>query len=233
MSVIDADSGAVVPDNATQPFPDPGETALDHAAQSAGRVLRQYRNSPNLQGLIAGLSALAQRIENCLVQIAALDAVTTTNPSSTVDVNLDVTGDLVGQSRVLSDGTVLTNGQYVAAIGLRIARNHSIASSPQFVAAVTGALAAIYGASPPPFRYYDLGGMAIGMEFGTGAVPDSAAVALIGDGGVAPIAEGVSVGREWYDAADWFAFNEDAATGAKGFGLESDPSVGGQLAMLF
>jgi hypothetical protein len=233
MSVIDADSGAVVPDNATQPFPDPGETALDHAAQSAGRVLRQYRNSPNLQGLIAGLSALAQRIENCLIQIAALDAVATTNPSSTVDVNLDVTGDLVGQSRVLSDGTVLTNGQYVAAIGLRIARNHSIASSPQFVAAVTAALAIIYGGSPPTFRYYDLGGMAAGMEFGTGAVPDSASVALISDGGIAPVAEGVGIGREWYDPAEWFGFDEDTRSGSKGFGLESDPTAGGRLAMLF
>lgn len=232
MSIIDADSGEVVPDNATQPFPDAGEVALDHAAQAAGRVLRQYRNSPKLQGLIAGLAALAQRIENCLVSIAALDdpAVATGNASDPIGQPgpLDVTGELVGQSRVLSDGTVVNDATFRTYIALRILRNSSIASSPEYVAALT----TIFGATP--FRYYDLGGMAVGLELGTGAAPSSDIIALIDrDTGLVAVADGVGVGRVWYDPADYFAFAEDLGAGAKGFGLESDASIGGRLAMLF
>jgi hypothetical protein len=232
VSVIDADSGAVVPDNATQPFPNAGEIALDHAAQAAGRVLWQYQNSPKLQGLIAGLAALAQRIENCLVSIAALDdpAVATGNASDPVGQPgpLDVTGELVGQSRVLSDGTVVDDATFRAYIALRILRNSSIASSPEYVAALT----AIFGATS--FRYMDFGGMAVGIELGTGAAPSNDIIALIDrDTGLAPVAMGVGVGREWYDPAEWFAFNEDAGTGAKGFGEIGDPTQGGDFAELF
>jgi hypothetical protein len=232
VSVVDPDSGAVVPDNAAQPFPNAGEVALDHAAQAAGRILRQYRNSPNLQGLIAGLAALGQRLENCLVSIATLDdpAVATGNASDPIGRPgpLDVTGELVGQSRVLSDGTVVNDATFRAYIALRILRNKSIASSPEYVAALT----AIFGATP--FRYMDFGGMAVGIELGTGAAPSDDIIALIDrDTGLAPVAMGVGVGREWYDPAEWFGFAEDPGAGAKGFGLESDPSVGGRLAMLF
>ncbi len=233
MSVIDADSGEVVPDNATQPFPDPGETALDHAGQAAGRILRQYQNSPNLQGLIAGLAALAQRIENCLVSIGALDdpAVATGNASDPTGQPgpLDVTGELVGQSRVLSDGTVVNDATFRAYIALRILRNTSIASGPEYVAALT----TILGSTP--WRYYDLGGMVIGTDVGTGTTPPSNdTIALLDrDTGLVAVADGVGDIREWYDPAEWFAFAEDTGSGADGFTEIGTPSYGGAFAELF
>jgi hypothetical protein len=83
-----------------------------------------------------------------------------------------------------------------------------------------------------PFRYMDFGGMAVGIELGTGAPPSDDIIALL-DFGPTPRAMAVGVGREWYDPADYFAFEDDPGVGAKGFGLASDPSVGGRLAMLF
>lgn len=232
MSVIDADSGETVPDNAVQPFPNPGEVALDHAAQAAGRILRQYKDSPKLQGLIAGLAALAQRIENCLISIAALDdpAVATGNASDPVanPGPLDVTGELVGQSRVLSDGTVVNDATYRIYIALRILRNSSIASSPEYVAALT----TIFGSQP--FLYYDLGAMSVGLELPTGAPPSDDTIALLDrDIGPVPVAMCVGVGRLWYVPTAYFAFAEDTRTGATSFGEIGHPSFGGPFGEIF
>jgi len=227
MSVIavDPDSGEVVPDGATQPFPNPGEVSLDHATQAADRVEAQYQKDVPLLATIAGHAGLAQRIENCLNSIPGLLAIASDNPSSTTNVNLDAVGALVGQSRVLSDGTTLTNAELVTIIGLRILRNTSIASSPQFIAALT----AILGSTP--FRFYDLGGMYVGLEVGTGSTPSADIVAELDD--LAPRAMGVQVGREWYDPTEYFAFDEDVTSQAKGFGELGDPTQGGDFADLF
>ena len=226
--VVDPDSGEVVPDDATQPFPNPGEVSLDHVAQAASRVEAQYQKDTTLLATIAGHAGLAQRIENCLNSIPGLLAVASDNPSATTNVNLDAVGNLVGQSRVLSDGTIRTNAELVTAIGLRILRNTSIASSPQCVAALT----AIFGSTP--FRYYDLGGMSVGIEIATGAAPSSDTISLLDDG-VSPIARamGVGVGRVWYTPSSYFGFAEDTRSGRKGFGLESNLSLGGEFGMLF
>ena len=227
MSVItvDPDSGEVVPDDATQPFPNPGEVSLDHVAQAASRSEAQYQKDTTLLATIAGLAGLAQRIENCLNSIPGLLAIASDNPTSTTNANLDAVGELVGQSRVLSDGTIRTNAELVTAIGLRILRNTSIASSPQFVAALT----AVFGSTP--FRYYDLGGMAVGIELGTGAAPSNDIIAELDD--LAPRAMGVGVGREWYTPSRYFGFAEDTGAGVRGFGVEGDLTKGGPFAMLF
>ena len=49
MSILDADSGELVPDNATQPFGLWRDGALT-MRQAVGRVLRQDQKSPKLQG---------------------------------------------------------------------------------------------------------------------------------------------------------------------------------------
>lgn len=235
---IDPNSGATVPDNATQPFPDPGETALDHAAQAATRIIRQYRNSPKLQGLIAGLAALAQRIEDCAVSIGPLDdpAVATGNQANPAGEPgpLDVTGDLVGQSRVLSSGTVVADALFRVLIAMRILRNASIASGPEFVDALTKIFSPPFVGADVPFRFYDLGGMVVGLELGSGSAPSQDTIALLADDGPTPKAMGVTIGREWYDPTNWFAFEEDTRTGASGFAeLGGDPSFGGEFAELF
>jgi hypothetical protein len=232
---VDPQSGETLPVDATSPFPNPGETATDFDAQSATRVALQYKNSPNLLATISANNNPFQQLEDCAVTIPALDDPTVTdNPTSTTNVNLDVIGEIVGQSRVLANGTVLTNAKYLQLIALRIARNSSTGTSPEFLDYLTFVFQTYVGGSAP-FRFYDIGGMAVGVEIG--AAPSGDQIALLNDGpsplSPAPRAMGVSVGREWFDESTWFAFAEDTGSGAKGFGLESDPTVGGQLAMLF
>ncbi len=221
MSTIDPDSGATIPENGTAPFPNPGETAQDYDAQAQAEVLHQYKESTKLRANISALMAGWQAIEDCAVNIPKQR-----DPAIAEGVNLDVTGDLVGQSRVLTSGTQLSDADYRLIIAVRILRNHSIGSSPEFLEF----LVFVFGVTP--FRYMDFGGMAVGIELGTGAPPSDDILALL-DFGPTPRAMAVGVGREWYDPAEWFGFDEDTRTGSKGFGLESDPSVGGQLAMLF
>jgi hypothetical protein len=226
MSTLDADSGELVPDNATQPFPNPGESAMDHVAETTGEIISQYSKAARLIATATAFASAMQKLEDCAVSIPQLD-----DPAIATGVNLDVTGNLVGQSRVLSDGTILSDAMYRLLIALRITRNSSIGSSPAFLDYLTFVFQT-YVSGSTPFRYYDVGGMAVGIEVGSGAAPSADQIALLDDG-PSPRAMGVSVGREWYDPTEWFGFAEDTRTGAKGFGLESDPTVGGPMSMLF
>jgi hypothetical protein len=219
--VVDAESGETVPPNATLPFPNPGEVALDHDAQAQSRVISQYRNSTNLKGTISDLVAPFQALENCLVTIPQLD-----DPAVATGVNLDVTGELVGQIRTLADGTIYNDADYRILIGARILRNRSIGSSPEFL----DFLVFVFGATP--FRFFDLGGMSVGIEIGSGAPPPDDQIALL-DAGPTTRAMAVGVIRVWYDPAEWFAFAEDTAPNAKGFGEIGDPTKGGGMAEIF
>jgi Protein of unknown function (DUF2612) len=221
MSSIDPDSGATIPENGSAPFPNPCDTTQNYDAQAQGEVLHQYRESTKLKATITALMSAWQAIEDCAVNISRQR-----DPAVAAGVNLDVTGDLVGQSRVLTTGTVLLDADYRLIVGVRIARNHSIGSSPEFL----DFLVFVFGATP--FRYMDFGGMAVGIEVGTGTAPAADIVALL-DHGPAPRAMAVGVGREWYDPADYFAFNTDPGAGAKGFAIASDPTAGGKFAMTF
>jgi hypothetical protein len=218
---IDPDSGATIPEDATAPFPNPGETAMDIDAQAQSRVLTQYRESPNLKGTISDHAELFQDLEDCSVNISKQR-----DPAIAEGVNLDVIGVLVGQSRVLTTGVELADADYRDFIALRIARNHSIGSGPEFVAALEAVL------DPTPFRFVDLGGMAVLIELATGAPPTDDQIALL-DYGPTPRAMAVGVSRAWYDPDDYFGFEEDPRPGRKGFGLTSDPSLGGKMGMRF
>lgn len=223
---LDPDSGATIPENGSAPFPNPGETPQDYDAQAQAEVLQQYREATKLKGTITALMSGWQAIEDCAVNIPRQR-----DPSIAEGVNLDVVGELVGQSRVLSSGTVLSDAVYRVLIALRIKRNASLGTSPEFLDYLTFVFQT-YVAGATPFRYMDFGGMAVAVEVGLGAAPSSDQLALLDDG-PDPRAMAVGVGREWYDPAEWFGFLEDTRTGAKGFGLESDPTIGGRLAMLF
>lgn len=229
---VDPDSGETPPPNSTSPFPNPGETAQDYDAQAQGRVTLQYRKSPKFLATISILAAAIQALENCAVQIATLD-----DPAIATGVNLDVTGDLIGQSRVLSNGTVVSDAVYRLLIALRIAKNNSIGSSPEYLAYLTFVFHMYVGGSAP-FRYYDSGGMAVGIEVGTGGPPSDDQLALLNDGpgssSPSPRAMGVGVGRAWYDPADYFGFFEDTDAGAFGFAeIGGSPTLGGKFAEIF
>jgi len=216
---VDPESGETIPEGASVPFPDPGETAQDYDAQAQAEVLTQYQESPKLKATITALMAGWQAIEDCLVQIPGLR-----DPATATDVNLDRVGELVGQSRVLTTGTELSDAEYRTFIALRILRNKAIGSGPEFVAALEAIL------DPIAFRFVDLGGMAVLIEIATGAPPSDDQIAAL-DHGPIPRAMAVGVGRTWYDPEDVFGFEED--DDAIGFGEVGDPGFGGGLAEIF
>jgi hypothetical protein len=217
---FDPESGAVIPDSATAPFPNPCESAHDYATEARDHVVAQYRDSPRLMGTVDDLVANTQAMEGQLVAIPGLD-----DPAIAGGVNLDVTGDLVGQSRVLKTGTELSDANYRLLIAQRILRNKSIGSGPEFVDALTAVL------SPTTFRFVDLGHMAVIVEIATGGPPTDDQIALL-DYGPTPRAMAVGVGRRWYDPASYFGFIEDPS--ALGFAEIGDPPPpGGHLAEIF
>jgi hypothetical protein len=218
--VVDPDSGETVPEGATSPFPNPGDTAQDYDAQAQGEVLLQYRESTKLKATISALMAGWQAIEDCITQIAKLR-----DPAVATGNNLVITGELVGQSKILKNGTVESDAFFRLLIAARITRNNAIGTAPEFIAAVT---AIVFPSTP--FRYMNFGGLATGIE--VGAEPTSDQIALL-DAGPLPLDMAVDLSRVKYDPTEWFGFAEDTRTGSKGFGLESDASKGGKLAMLF
>lgn len=217
---IDPESGATIPEDATAPFPNPGETAQDYDAQAQSRVLHQYKESTNLKGTISDNAELFQDIEDCLVVIPTL-----LDPAVATGVNLDRIGELVGQSRVLSSGTELNDAAYRLLIAQRILRNRAIGSGPEFVAA----LEYVFGATP--FLFQDLGHMAARVSVATAGPPTDDQLAILGSD-VMPRPMAVGVTRLWYDPDNYFGFSDDP--NADGFGEIGDPPPpGGKLAELF
>lgn len=218
---IDPESGATIPDGATSPFPNPGETAQDYDAQAQAEVITQFRESTKLRQTISDLMAGWQAIEDCMVTIGEqLD------PAIAEGDNLDVIGQRIGQSRVLITGTELSDADYRLIIAQRILRNRAVGSGPEFVTALE------FVFDPTPFRFIDLGYMSVIVEIATGAPPSDDQIALL-DYGPMPRAMAVGVGRDWYDPASYFAFADDVGAGAKGFGEIGDATKGGPMAEIF
>lgn len=217
---IDPDSGAELPEDMESPFPDPGETAKDHDAQAAGRVAMQYSDKARFMATVALHAEAAQGIEDCAVTIPPLD-----DPALATGKNLDVTGELVGQSRVLTSGTELSDSTYRLLIAARIVRNSGKATSPELIAFLEDI---VFGSTA--FRFYDAGGMVVGIE--VDGAPNADQKALIKNGPI-PKAAGVGFIKGWYTAARFFGFEEDTRPGRRGFGLASDPDTGGYWGMLF
>jgi hypothetical protein len=222
---IDPASGATVPDGAESPFPSSCEVAPDLVAQGLARLATQYRQSPKFIAMLTFLIQGVKDLADVAAQIPGL-----LDPAVATVKNLDVVGQLVGQSRVLSSGTEVSDTLFRGLIALRIARNASKGTSPELVAALTAVLSPPFQVSPIPFRYFDLGGMSVGLEAGTGTPPSADLRALV-NGGPLPVAMGVGFSKAWYDPASYFGFDEDPD--AKGFGIAGDATKGGKFAMAF
>jgi hypothetical protein len=117
------------------------------ATQGLGRLVSQYTRSPKLIGLLTGLYQLGQDLDLLINRMSRIlnphddvnanaptytgtpvDAGTAgtddTGPDGTVCVQLDIIGRVVGLSRVLPNRNLMTNGDYLRAILVRIDRNH-------------------------------------------------------------------------------------------------------------
>lgn len=134
------------------PTPDvltPTGGAPDLVAQATRRVLTQFKNSPKLNALITFCCQQFQVVANALMVIPTLD-----DPAIAGGVNLDVTGDLVGQARLLPNGVKVNDTVYRLLIAVRILRNSSSGTAPQIIAAAF----LLFGVE---VRFFDFGGMAV------------------------------------------------------------------------
>ena len=83
---------------------------LDHEAQAVSRLLTQFRDATTLQGYIKALMSEANPIE-----MALFDTLTKRGIDTAEGVQLDILGDIVGQSREIVDASALTFFGYVGA----------------------------------------------------------------------------------------------------------------------
>lgn len=73
--------------------------AIDHIKQALGRVIKQYQGSMNLLAFIAGTLEIANELESVLLSLMDLPDI-----DMMQGVNLDVIGEIVGQSRNIVAG---------------------------------------------------------------------------------------------------------------------------------
>lgn len=167
--------------------------------QARSRVILQYQNSPKLLKEIELHAMIGQQVMDFFATLPPLD-----DPANASGVNLDVDGEIVGQGRLLSDGTIATDGQYRVLIAMKGARNVARVSSADYLAG----LVALFGA---PVRLADHGGMAISYVVMREPTADEVSVL---DADIVPRPMGVKVTRAWAPAI-YFGFAEDP--GASGF----------------
>lgn len=194
---------------------DPLETPQDQTALARARVISQYRNSQKLLATLDALVAHLQDIEDVLTVIPTLD-----DPAIATGVNLDVTGDLVGQSRLLINGDVVNDTQYRLLIAARIARNTSHGTGPEIIAE----LETIFGVE---VRFSDLGGMAISIS--VGRIPTADEIAVL-QADILPRPMGVKLFTQYHAAG---AFGFDDTPGATTFSENGGASVGTGFAEIF
>jgi len=188
---------------------DPEDTPADYIAQARSRIAQQYQQSTRLLAELDALTGPMQELEDATVTIPSLDDIDVAG-----GVNLDVTGDIVGQSRILVNGDIVTDAQYRLLIRARIARNGSHSTGPDFIASI----GIIFPGAP--VRLFDFEGMAIGFLIGVSLTADDISV-LSGD--ILPRPMGVRINpRGFYDPNAYFGFADDP--NAKGF---SDDTIRG------
>lgn len=197
-------------------------TSQDLVATAIGRIITQYKGKPKLQGSIEATVQTIQELDDCALQIPPLYDI-----DVATGVNLDMLGKLVGQSRVLVNGSTVTDEQLRLLIRARIARNATHATGEEMIAQ----LALIF--SGAHIELYDWEMMSIGYAIGRVLTSDEVAVLQTG---ILPKPMGVSiVPSEFYDPNDFFGFAEDPDPHAAGLGDDSSGTTvgGGTLATEF
>jgi hypothetical protein len=210
VEVID-DNGATVTADDSWAVVAPDDSDLVAEAQSL--VIIQYRYAPKLNAVVAMHAWMAQQVVDCANSVPPLDDTT-----QATGVNQDVNGEIVGQLRLLGDGTEMTDSEYAVVIGARITRNHAHVDPASYLSY----LATFFGA---PVTLIDHGGMSITYQVGREPTADE--LAMLNDDIVArPM--GVQVTRQWYDP-DYFALEEVSDPGGHGLADDSGgyPGVGG------
>src|SRR4029077_11919523 len=119
---------------------------IDYPPVAGAKGLIQYRQSVKLLAFIDSLIGALQDIEDTANEIPPLDDI-----DAAGGVNLAVIGDRVGQSKVLLDGSTVSDALYRILIRARITRNQARATGPDLLAILSGIFSA-------PVRFDDYGG---------------------------------------------------------------------------
>ncbi len=85
---------------------------IDYVAQAISRVIQQYADKPNFLAVVELYAGIAQRLETSREDLYNLSDIDKMGGH-----NLDVIGDIVGQSRVLIDAEFLEYFGYIGAPG--------------------------------------------------------------------------------------------------------------------
>lgn len=197
------------------------DVPIDYEAQAHSRVLVQYRQSVKLLAFIDSLIDPMQEIDDAALLIPPLDDIDVAG-----GVNLDVTGELVGQSRVLLNGNIMSDATFRLLIRARITRNHAHATGPELLNILSQVFAA-------PIRITDYGGMAIGYAIARAVTADEIAILNDGVGGtILARPMGVMVTQQFFIPGDYFGF--DDTPGALEFGELNLPAPpGGRFSEIF
>lgn len=193
----------------------------DLVAQGVDRIITQYRGKPKLQATVEATLQPIQELDDGALMIPPFYDLDTA-----AGVQLDIDGQLVGQSRILVNGSIVNDPQYRLLIRARIARNGSHATGEDFISQ----LVLIFGVT---VQLTDWMGMAIGYAIGRALSSDEIAV-LQGD--ILPKPMGVMINpREWFDINNFFGMLEDTRPGRAQFADDSgsSPVGGGKLAVDF
>lgn len=193
----------------------------DYKALARSRVLIQYRQSTKLLAFIDSLMDRLQDIDNAALVIPTLDDI-----DEAGGVNLDVIGELVGQSRILLNGSIVSDSAYRLLLRARITRNHAHATGPELLQILTQVFQA-------DVRLSDFGGMRIGYAIARNVTADEIAILNGGAGGtILARPMGVHVTQQWFVEGDFFGF--DDTPGALTFGEENLPAPpGGRFSEIF
>jgi len=194
---------------------------FDYKAQALSRVLIQYRQSDKLLAFIDSLMDRIQDIDNAAIIIPTLDDI-----NEAGGVNLDTLGELVGQSRILLNGSIVGDSAYRLLLRARITRNHAHATGPELLQI----LSQVFDAE---VRITDFGGMRIGYAINRAVTADEIAILNGGAGGtILARPMGVLVMQVWFTEGDFFGFAD--TPGALTFGEHNNPAPpGGRFAELF
>lgn len=179
---------------------DPEDIAQDLGALAHSRVILQYRDASKLAAFIDALVVPLQEIEDAVVSIPPLDDLDVAG-----GVNLDVTADLVGQTRSLVNGDIVNDAQLRTLARARIAKNQSHSTGPDFIAAIE----IIFGADTPTRLNDDIGGMTVIVQIGRLLTADD--IAILKD--LLPRPMGVKLFESFFDSTAYFGFADDPNAG--------------------
>ncbi len=192
------------------------EVPIAHTALALNRIAAEHTVSPKFMRQVAILGDLIQDVETVLTTIPKLD-----DPDVAGGVNLDVTGDLVGQSRTIPPGAPADDPLYRLMIKARIVRNASRGRNEDVIAGLSVLLGG------PKIEFYDWGDMAIG--FAVGRVLSDAEKRVLQNLDILPVSQGVIVNPKMtFDPIACFRLD----TPGRGLGDDSGGSTvgGGKLA---